>query len=138
MKDLFFKFPNQQTMVAELSKLGMNHTEEVQQTDELSRLVYTIEQKPAYNWDYHEDGTPNFQPKLDEFGNPIMEEVQIPVMETVERANLGGHQYAAWVVGEISGIDGYHLNVRLIDENFDLSSLQPYLVIPKNPICTWA
>ncbi|CAB4126942.1 hypothetical protein UFOVP84_36 [uncultured Caudovirales phage] len=50
----------------------------------------------------------------------------------------GNHQYAAWVVGEIEGIAGYHYNLRLIDESFDVSALNPYLVVPKNPRCVWS
>lgn len=50
--------------------------------------------------------------------------------------SIGGHQYAAWEVGQIDGIDGWHLNVRNID--LDLSSLDVYQVAPVNPICVWA
>jgi hypothetical protein len=50
----------------------------------------------------------------------------------------GNHQYAAWQVGEISGYDGWHLNVRQIDPEFDLSSLTAYEVFPPNPVCVWA
>lgn len=50
----------------------------------------------------------------------------------------GGHQYAACVVGEINGVDGYHYNLRLADLNFDVSVLEPYRVIPQNPRCVWA
>jgi hypothetical protein len=52
--------------------------------------------------------------------------------------NQGGHQYAAWVVGTINGYDGYHYNLRLVDLNFDVTSLEPYLVNPQNPACVWA
>jgi hypothetical protein len=50
----------------------------------------------------------------------------------------GGHQYAAWVVGEINGYEGYHYNLRLVDLNFDVTGLEPYLVNPQNPACVWA
>ena len=53
-------------------------------------------------------------------------------------ASQGGHQYAAWVVGEMAGYEGYHYNLRLIDESFDVSSLEPYLVVPQNPRVVWA
>lgn len=49
----------------------------------------------------------------------------------------GNHQYAAWQVGVIPSYDGWHLNVRQIDPEFDLSSLTDYQVFPHNPVCTW-
>lgn len=49
------------------------------------------------------------------------------------------HQYAAWVVGLIPPNEtAWHLNVRLVDEDFDLSSLEPFAVYPPNPVCVWA
>lgn len=53
-------------------------------------------------------------------------------------ASQGGHQYAAWVVGEMVGYGGYHYNLRLIDESFDVSSLEQYLVVPSAPRVVWA
>ena len=50
----------------------------------------------------------------------------------------GNHQYAAWQVGEIAGYDGWHLNVRQIDPEFDLSTIQDYRVYPSSPSCIWA
>ena len=58
--------------------------------------------------------------------------------EPVEMVSQGGHQYACHEVGEISGVEGHHYNLRLIDENFDVSSLEEYQVFPKNPKCQWA
>ena len=58
--------------------------------------------------------------------------------EGVTYVNQGSHEYAAWVVGQIEGVDGYHYNLRLIDESFDVSSLEPFLVIPKKPRVVWA
>jgi len=51
---------------------------------------------------------------------------------------LGSHRYAAWVVGIISDIDGYHYNLRVIDDSFDVSALEQFIVIPRNPKCVWA
>jgi hypothetical protein len=50
----------------------------------------------------------------------------------------GNSQYAAWVVGELNGYEGYHYNLRLIDLTFDVTSLEPYLVHPQNPKVIWA
>jgi hypothetical protein len=55
-----------------------------------------------------------------------------------EHASQGSHQFAAWVVGEIPGIDGYHMNIRVIDESFDVSALAEWAVQPQNPVCVWA
>lgn len=55
-----------------------------------------------------------------------------------DRVIQGTHQYAAWVVGVINDIDGYHYNLRVIDDIFDVSALEQFIVIPKNPRCVWA
>ena len=55
-----------------------------------------------------------------------------------EQVSQGSHQYAAWEVGQIEGVDGYHLNVRQIDPAFDLSSLVDNEVKPTQPRCVWA
>jgi hypothetical protein len=46
--------------------------------------------------------------------------------------------YASWVLGEIVGYSGWHLNIRQIDPNFDLSAIDPYQVYPQDPVCKWA
>lgn len=58
--------------------------------------------------------------------------------EQVERASQGSHQYALHEVGEIHGIDGWHVNLRVIDPEFDVSSLEPFAVHPTSPRCVWA
>ena len=57
----------------------------------------------------------------------------------------GGHQYAEWTIGFLpSGTDEkgetiymWCINIRQIDMDMDLSSLDPYLVNPKAPRCVW-
>lgn len=58
--------------------------------------------------------------------------------EGVVKVSQGGHQYALWEVGTIEGRDGWHLNVRQIDMEMDLSSLDNYCVYPPYPVCVWA
>lgn len=53
-------------------------------------------------------------------------------------AILGNHQYASWIVGTIEGVIGYHYNLRLINEDFDVSLLEPFIVVPQNPKYIWA
>lgn len=48
----------------------------------------------------------------------------------------GNHQYSAHEVGEVPGVNGWHLNIRNID--FDLLSIEPYRINPKTPFCVWA
>lgn len=50
----------------------------------------------------------------------------------------GGHQFALWEVGSIEGKDGWHVNLRVIDSELDVSALEAYKVSPKFPICVWA
>lgn len=50
----------------------------------------------------------------------------------------GSHQYALWQVGEIAGLEGWHVNIRQIDMEMDLSSLDKYQVYPQQPVCVWA
>jgi hypothetical protein len=54
------------------------------------------------------------------------------------QVSQGSHQYAAWVVGTIANYEGYHLNVRQIDPDFDLSSLDMNEVHPADPRVIWA
>lgn len=49
----------------------------------------------------------------------------------------GSHQWALWEVGEIVGKDGWHVNLRVIDDTLDVSALEPYSVAPRNPACVW-
>ena len=56
----------------------------------------------------------------------------------MEMVSQGGHQYATWTVGEIEGVEGFHLNLRVVDPEFDVSSLAEFEVIPRNPKCVWA
>jgi hypothetical protein len=58
--------------------------------------------------------------------------------EAVEMVSQGGHQYAAHEVGEINGIEGWHYNLRVVDPEFDVSSLAEFEVYPTNPRCIWA
>lgn len=55
-----------------------------------------------------------------------------------EQSCKGNHQYVLWEVGEIYGIDGWHVNIRVIDPNMELSTLEPYRVFPRKPVCVWA
>ena len=65
--------------------------------------------------------------------------------EGVVKVSQGGHQYALWQVGWLpSGTDDkgetiymWCINIRQIDMEMDLSSLDPYLVNPKAPRCVW-
>jgi hypothetical protein len=58
--------------------------------------------------------------------------------DSVEHISQGGHQYAAWEVGEIESIEGWHYNLRVVDPAFDVSSLAEFEVTPTNPRCIWA
>jgi hypothetical protein len=50
----------------------------------------------------------------------------------------GGHDYALWEVGEIPAVEGWHINLRVINPELDVSALEPYMVTPRNPKCVWA
>lgn len=39
-------------------------------------------------------------------------------------------------VPEMAPLDGYHVNVRVVDE--DASALEPYQIFPNNPVRGWA
>lgn len=59
----------------------------------------------------------------------------------VEQISQGNHQFALWQVGwlpDAAGIDGWCINIRQIDMEINLSSLEPYQVYPPNPQCVWA
>ena len=55
-----------------------------------------------------------------------------------EMVSQGGHQYAAWELGLIEGSEDWHLNLRVVDPEFDVTSLEQYAVFPRNPRCVFA
>ena len=58
--------------------------------------------------------------------------------EGTERLSQGSHQYALHEVGTIEGSEGWHINLRVIDPEFDVSSLEVFCVTPTHPRCVWA
>lgn len=58
--------------------------------------------------------------------------------EPIEYVSTASLQYSLWEVGEITGSDGWHVNLRIIDTEFDVSFLEPYRAFPSTPYCTWA
>jgi hypothetical protein len=50
----------------------------------------------------------------------------------------GGHDYALWEVGILDETDSWHINLRVINPELDVSALEPYMVTPRNPKCVWA
>ena len=54
------------------------------------------------------------------------------------KVSTSSNAHAAWEVGEIPGVHGYHLNIRVISADFDYAALEPYIVIPRNPRVVWA
>ena len=59
--------------------------------------------------------------------------------EPVEMVSQGGHQYACWEVGLLpDSPTDWHLNLRVVDPEFDVSSLEQYAVSPQHPRCVWA
>lgn len=62
----------------------------------------------------------------------------VAINDANEYIVIPSHQYALCDVGEIPGKEGYHINLRILDPNFDTSSLIPYQVFPTNPVCVWA
>lgn len=76
------------------------------------------------------------EPQIDpETGRTL---IQDEATEGEERASQGSHQFALWEVGSIEGIDGWHVNLRVIDPEFDVTSLEPFAVHPTSPLCVWA
>ena len=58
--------------------------------------------------------------------------------DEVEMVSQGGHQYACHEVGELPEATGSHLNLRVVDPEFDVSSLAEFEVYPRNAKCVWA
>lgn len=51
---------------------------------------------------------------------------------------VANENWALHEVGEIPGKEGWHINLRIINQELDLSYLDEYKVEPKNPFCVWA
>jgi hypothetical protein len=47
------------------------------------------------------------------------------------------HQHALVELGEIHSVEGWHVNLKT-DGSIDLSPLDEYSVVPKNPRVVWA
>jgi hypothetical protein len=58
--------------------------------------------------------------------------------DDAEQLSQGSHQFALHEVGEIPGLEGWHVNLRVIDPELDVSSLEPFAVHPRNPVNVWA
>ena len=140
ISDYYFRFPDQATMLEALRPLGMTYIAKEQKLDEHGNRVYITRTFQRVEVIYDEEGEEPIEEKLifDEQGNPVMGEWQEEVYENVEKVSQGGHQYAAHEVGLIDGVEGWHLNLRVVDPEFDVSSLEQYAVSPRNPKCTWA
>jgi hypothetical protein len=136
--DLYYKFPDQPTALEALSAAGMTVTSFETKRDELGNIVYRTIQQEAFEVYENEDGELTSRILFDQNGNPTIEEVQIEETEEVERISQGGHDFALWEVGEIEGVEGWHINVRLVNEEFDVSGLEQYRVEPTKPRVVWA
>jgi hypothetical protein len=112
MTDHYLKFPDQATMLEALRPLGMTYTPELPSEPEVDPETgrKKISMAPIY-------------PQLDTAN---------------EQVSQGGHQYAAHEVGLIDGVEGWHYNLRVVDPEFDVSSLEQYQVFPRNPRCVFA
>jgi hypothetical protein len=81
--------------------------------------------------------TPMPEPQIDpETGRKLISAT--PIYQAGPEVVQGSHQFALWEVGALAGYDGWHLNVRVIDEAFDVSGLSAYEVYPPNPKVRWA
>ena len=138
MIDYYYKFPDHLTALEALSSAGMTVTSFETKRDELGNIVYRTIQQEAFEVYENEVGELTSRILLDENGNPTIEEVQIEETEEVERISQGGHDYALWEVGSIEGVSGWHINVRVVNVDFDVSSLEQYVVHPTNPRVVWA
>ena len=140
MKDYYLRFPDQATMLEALRPLGMTYIAQEPKLDEHGNYVYITKNFQEAEVIYDEEGGEPVgrEPLFDDQGNPVMGEWQEKVYEDVEKVSQGGHQYAAHEVGELPDTTGWHLNLRVVDPEFDVSSLEQYAVSPRNPRCVWA
>lgn len=61
------------------------------------------------------------------------------VNENNERCFLQGtHDFALCEVGEILGVDGWHVNLRLCNDSIDVSAVDEFIVKPNTPKVVWA
>lgn len=62
--------------------------------------------------------------------------VAIDLIGTIYKPTGNMLQSEEGEVPEMAPLDGYHVNVRLVDE--DGSALEPYRIYPDNPVRGWA
>jgi hypothetical protein len=144
VKDYFYKFPDQATMLEALHPLGMTYIDQEFQKDEHGNYVYTTVMVQAKTetlvYDEEMEETVNrIENVVDDQGNPVMVEEQQIALVDVEKVSQGGHQYACWELGLLpDSPTDWHLNLRVVDPEFDVSSLEQYAVSPRNPRCVFA
>jgi hypothetical protein len=81
--------------------------------------------------------TPMPEPQIDpETGRKLISAA--PIYQAGPEVVQGSHQFALWEVGQLSGYDGWHINLRVIDEALDVSSLAAFEVRPGQPKVVWA
>jgi hypothetical protein len=47
-------------------------------------------------------------------------------------------RYAIDVIGEVPGVPGWHVNLRILDGTELPSEVHPYVVTPEHPLRVWA
>ena len=141
MIDYYLKFPDQATMLEALRPLGLTYIAQEPKLDENGNYVYIAKTFQESEVIYDEEGGEPVgrEPLFDDQGNPVMGEWQEQVYEDVEKVSQGGHQFACWEVGLLpDSPTDWHLNLRVVDPEFDVSSLEQYAVFPKMARCVWA
>jgi hypothetical protein len=142
MTDLYLKFTDQPEALSVMRELGMTVMVDVYAKDENGDYIYDTITYQDVEHIYDEDDEDNDEPietrlLVDADGNPVMVESKLNVYVQEEQLSQGGHQWALWEVGEINGVEGWHVNLRIIDDTLDVSALEPYCVTPRNPRVVW-
>lgn len=73
-----------------------------------------------------------------EQNNLLSEQPSEESQETVKYPIRFSHNHAMDIVGEISNKEGFHINLRVITDEFNIEPFLPYEVNVKSPIQIWS
>lgn len=70
------------------------------------------------------------------YDNPVIDE-DGNIIAIVVKPITSSHEFMIDIIGIIPECEGYHINLRVIDNNFDISLFEPYIIEVNNPVRGW-
>lgn len=126
--DLFLKFESAEQAKPFLYEVTIEHR------DSEGMVV-----QPTMDMETHEETYPEGTVEVEVLRNKytntdVIGDIWKPTAETTEQEGPGGEMITVPVMEQLPG---YHVNIRPVGSE-DVSALQPFVVVPQNPVRVWA